>query len=173
MNTKTMLLLGLLGAAIPAAAEDERGERGERVRITTSTGNRWMGRVTEETSDAIVVELDGEGGSRSIPLVEVAGIEHLRPRSRSEAAWSRAKWGALLGAVPGAISLGLQHEQVGEDGTSVGGAAALGAWSGGLLGGLIGAAVGALNPGEEWVTISTGLRTGRDAGFSLSVTFEF
>jgi hypothetical protein len=55
----------------------------------------------------------------------------------------------------------------------VGGAAALGAWSGGLFGGLIGAAVGALNPGEEWVTISTGLRTGKDAGFSLSVTFEF
>lgn len=33
-------------------------------------------------------------------------------------------------------------------------------------------AVGALNPGEEWVTISTGLRTEKDAGFSLSVTFE-
>ena len=69
--------------------------------------------------------------------------------SRKRSAWSRAKWGIVIGAVPGAVSLGLQHEEVG-GGSSVGKAAALGAWSGGLFGGLIGAAIGAARPPENW-----------------------
>jgi hypothetical protein len=65
---------------------------------------------------------------------------------------TRAKWGALIGAVSGAILLGLQHEQV-DDASSAGKAAALGAWSGGLFGGLIGAVVGAVHPREQWERI--------------------
>ena len=52
--------------------------------------------------------------------------------------------------IVGAISLGLQHRQVGAGGSLVGEAAALGAFSGGLFGGLIGAAVGAGRAGDRW-----------------------
>ncbi len=91
-----------------------------------------------------------------MPLVELTKIEVSRGRrSRAQGAWTKAKWGALIGAVPGAISLGFGHEQIGENGSSVGKAAALGAWSGGLFGGLIGAAIGALNPGDDWESISS------------------
>jgi hypothetical protein len=69
--------------------------------------------------------------------------------SRKHSAWKRARWGAVIGAVPGAISLGLQHEHVG-GGSSVAKAAALGVWSGGLFGGFVGAVVGAAHPGENW-----------------------
>jgi hypothetical protein len=48
----------------------------------------------------------------------------------------------------------LQHDEIGENGSSVGHAAALGAWSGGLFGGLIGAGVGAARAGEQ---VGTGL----------------
>ena len=48
----------------------------------------------------------------------------------------------------GAISLGLQHDQVG-DGSSVGGAVA-GRLVWDALGGLIGAAIGAGHSGERW-----------------------
>jgi hypothetical protein len=50
----------------------------------------------------------------------------------------------------GAVSLGLQHDEVGEDGSTVGEAVALGLWSGGLLGSVIGAGVGAARAGEKW-----------------------
>jgi hypothetical protein len=69
--------------------------------------------------------------------------------SRKESAWKYAKWGVVIGAVPGAISLGLQHEEVG-GGSSVAKATALGAWFGALFGGLIGAAIGAGRRGEKW-----------------------
>ena len=85
-----------------------------------------------------------------MPVATLTSIEISRGLlSRKNSAWKRAKWGALIGAVPGAISLGLQHEEVG-GGTSVAQAAALGAWSGGLFGGLVGAVVGAAHPGENW-----------------------
>jgi hypothetical protein len=128
--------------------------------------------VAETTSDAFVIDLDEDGGSRSIPLVDVTSLETGRPRSRCRGAWSKAKWWALIGAASG-TTLAFQHEQVGEDGTSAAEAAALGAWSGGLFGGLIGAAVGALNPGEEWVKFSGAFRAGARPEFSLAVTFAF
>lgn len=174
MKTATVLFLFLGFLPSGATAEEQDVERGQRVRLTTTAGDRLTGRVGEKTSDAIVIELDDDGGSRSIPLVDAASLENGHPLSRSKAAWSKAKWGALIGAVPGAISLGVQHEQVGEDGSSVAGAAALGAWSGGLLGGLVGAAIGALNPGEEWVKVNPRVQLGgKDPGVSLLVTLEF
>ena len=166
-----LLVLGFL--PVVSMAEEQDVERGQRVRVTTTAGDRLTGRVGEKTSDALVVDLDDDRGSRSIPTVEVASVETSRSRSRSRGAWSKAKWGAFIGAASG-TTLGFQHEQVGEDGTSVAGAVALGVWSGGLFGGLIGAAIGALNPGEEWVKVNPRLQLGeQEPGLSLSVTFEF
>ena len=88
-----------------------------------------------------------------MPVATLSRIEISRGiRSRKTSAWRHGKWGAVIGAVPGAISLALQHEEVG-GGASAAKAAALGAWSGGLFGGVIGAVVGALRPGENWERI--------------------
>lgn len=171
---RTLPLLFALGClAGSAAAEGQDVERGQRVRVTITAGERLTGRVAEIASDALLLDLDDDRGSRSIPTVELENVETRGSRSRARGAWSKAKWGALIGAIPGAISLGIQHDQVGEEGTSVAGAAALGVWSGGIFGGLIGAAVGALSPGEEWVSVSTAVHTGADAGFSIAVSVEF
>lgn len=171
---KPVLVLFVLGClSVRSMAEEQEVERGERIRVKTLAGDRLTGRVAETSSDTIVIELDGDSGSRSIPKGDLASIETGAPRSRSRGAWSKAKWGALIGAVSG-TTLGFQHEQVGEDGASVAEAIALGAWSGGLFGGLIGAAIGALSPAEEWVKVNPRVQIGgRDPGFSLSFTLEF
>ncbi len=164
-----LLVLGVLPPLSVAEEQDIKG--GQRVRVTTTAGDRLTGRVAEMNSDAFVIELDDDEGSRSIPLVDVKRLETGHPRSRCGGAWSTAKWWALIGAASG-TTLAFQHEQVGEDGSSVGEAAALGAWSGALFGGLIGAAIGALNPGEEWVRVSP--TVGVDRGqFSLALTITF
>jgi hypothetical protein len=54
-------------------------------------------------------------------------------RSQGSKAKKYAIRGAIISAAIGAISLGYQHDTVGEDGSSVGEAAALGAFSGGLF----------------------------------------
>lgn len=166
-----LLVLGFL--PVLSMAEEQDVERGRRVRVTTTAGERLTGSVGEKTSDGLVIELDDDGGSRSIPLVDVTTLETGSPQSRCQSAWSTAKWWALIGAASG-LTLGFQHEQVGEDGSSFAEAAALGAWSGGLFGGLIGAAIGALSPGEEWLKVDPRVHLGgQDPGFSLSVTLEF
>lgn len=173
MRYLVTVLLALAFLARPSLAEEQKVERGERIRLRTTAGERWTGRATETTSDSLVIELDDERGSRTIATDELSSLETRRVRSRKGGAWHKAKWGALLGAVSG-TTLGFQHEQVGEDGASVTEAVALGVWSGGVLGGLVGAAIGALSPGEEWVKVQPGVRIGgRDPGFSLSVTLEF
>jgi len=169
-----LLVLGFLPVlSLAALVEEQDVESGQRVRVTTTAGERLTGRVGEKTSDALVIEIDDDGGSRSIPLVDVTTLETGRPRSRCQSAWSTAKWWALVGAASG-LTLGFQHEQVGEDGSSFAEAAALGAWSGGLIGGLIGAWIGAASPGEEWVTVNPQVHIGgRDPGFSIRVTLGF
>ena len=108
------------------------------------------GRVEALTSDTLVLQPDGRTAAVSMPAAALIRIEISRGiLSRKKSAWRHAKWGAVIGAVPGSLSLGLQHEQVG-GGSSVAKAAALGAWSGGLFGGLVGAVVGAARPGENW-----------------------
>jgi hypothetical protein len=98
----------------------------------------------------LVVQPDDKAASVSMPVATLSRIEISRGlRSRKASAWKSAKWGAVIGAVPGAISLGLQHEQV-AGGSGVANAVALGAWSGGLFGGLVGAVVGSAHPGEIW-----------------------
>lgn len=164
-----LLVLGFL--PVLTMAEEQDVKEGQRVRVTTTAGERLTGRVAGKTSDAFVIELDENGGSRSIPLVDVTSLETGRSRSRCRGAWSKAKWWALIGAASG-TTLAFQHEQVGEDGATVAEAAALGAWSGGLVWGLIGAWIGAVNPGEEWVKVSPTVDVGRGE-FSLSFTLAF
>jgi hypothetical protein len=161
-----------------ASADGSDVERGDRVRVSTRTLDEKTGVVESAAADVLSIRFDGELGSLSIPVAELTRVEVSQgPRGRCTAAWSKAKWGALIGAVPGAISLALQHDQVGEDGSSAGEAALLGAWSGGLFGGLIGAAIGALSPGEAWERVSLSpafqIGTGGRGGFSLQVSVAF
>ena len=108
------------------------------------------GRVEASTSETLVIQPDKKTAAVSMPVASLSRIEISKGlRSRKASAWNRAKWGAVIGAAPGALSLGLQHEQVG-GGSSVAEAAALGAWSGGLFGGLVGAVVGSAHRGEIW-----------------------
>jgi hypothetical protein len=87
----------------------------------------------------------------SVARVSVQRLEVSRGgKSKGAGAAKGALWGAIIAGAAGAILAALQHDQIGEDGSSVGEAAALGAWSGGLFGGLIGAGVGAARAGEHW-----------------------
>lgn len=161
-----------------ASAEEQELETGIRVRVSTADGDKITGRIEKLDADTLLIELNDESRTLSVPFVGMTQIEVSRGRrSRAQAAWTKAKWGALIGAVPGAISLSMQHEQVGEDGSSIAEAVALGALSGGLFGGLIGAAIGAISPGEAWQAVSTTVRigpTGRgDSGLSFAITLGF
>jgi hypothetical protein len=170
-------LLAFALVARPARSQERTVESGTKVRVSTSGSGTVEGRLQELTSDALLIELARDSRVETVPLSEVTKLEtSLGSRGRGSAAWSKAKWGALIGAIPGAISLGAQHQQVGEDGSSVAGAAALGAWSGAILGGLIGAAVGAIHPGEEWQKVVPSFRvvtSGRDRGARFSLTLAF
>ena len=107
---------GLLGVAYRRSSAASAGLRESRERLQDSSFRLRSHFRTRR-----------EPRSLSVPFVELTKIEVSRGRrSRGQAAWTKAKWGALIGAVPGAISLGLQHEQVGENGSSV--AEAVAAW---------------------------------------------
>lgn len=158
-------------------ADESDVERGDRVRVSTLTLDKKSGVVESAAPGVLSIRLDGELGSISIPVAELKSIEISHgPRTRCAAAWSKGKWGALIGGISG-ISLGFQHEEVGEEGLSFGEAALLGAWSGGLIGGLIGAAIGAGNPGEVWENVSLSpaihFGSGGKSGFSLRVNVAF
>ena len=151
MRAKAILvvMVCLLPAQLRAQAPPAM-DVGARVRVWTPEMRKVTGRVEALTSDALALLPDGQTASVSMPVATLIRIEISHGLlSRKTSAWKRAKWGAVIGAVPGAVSLGLQHEQVG-GGSSAAKAAALGAWSGGLFGGLIGAAFGAAHPGENW-----------------------
>ena len=91
MKRTVLLFLALAGVSARAMAEGQEVEKCQRVRITTSTGDRLTGRVGEKTTDALLVVLEGDGGSRSVPIANVARLETSRLRSRSQGAWSKAK----------------------------------------------------------------------------------
>ena len=120
----------------------------QRVRITNDNG-QLIGTVVSVTSDSVRIT-DG-AQERAIPLAGVRRIDvSTGVTSKGAGAKKGAlRWGLILAGV-GAVSLGLQHDEVGEDGSSVGEAVALGLWSGGLFGGLIGAGIGAARAGEKW-----------------------
>lgn len=134
-------LVAITASAQPSA----KISAGERVRITNDRGTH-VGTVAAVTSDA--VRLTDGAREATIPLSGVKSIEVSRGR---ESKWKKyALRGAIAAGAIGAISLGLQHEEVGENGSSAGKAAALGAWSGGLFGGLIGGAIGATKHADHW-----------------------
>jgi len=123
---------------------------GQRVRVTTDSDTA-VGTVVAVTPDS--VRLTDGAVERTVSLTNARRIEvSLGGKSKGAGAKKGAIRGALILGAAGAILAGLQHEEIGEDpeGVSVGHAAALGAWSGGLFGGLIGAGVGAARAGEKW-----------------------
>jgi hypothetical protein len=123
---------------------------GDRIRVWTSDMSKVTGRVEAMTSDTLVFQADRQTASVSIPFAALLRLEVSRGfLSRRASAWKRARWGAAIGAGGGAISLGLQHNQV-QGSVGPAHAAALGAWSGCLFGGMIGALVGATRPMEKW-----------------------
>jgi len=148
-NLILVVLICLLPVQLSAQATPAI-DVGAKIRVWTSDMRKVTGRVEALTSDTLVLEPDGKTAAVSMSVATLIGIEISRGLvSRKKSAWKDAKWGAAIGAVPGAISLGLQHEEVG-GGSSVAKASAWGAWSGGLFGGLIGAVVGAVHQGENW-----------------------
>lgn len=186
MRCATLILLVLAGGPQPTAAQEQQTEMeeaaahievGTRVRVSTRTADENIGLVERVTADALLVRLDDASLLVTVPFVELESLEMSQGnRSRGAGAWSKAKWGAFFGGVPGAISLGLQHDQVGENGSSVGKAMALGAWSGGLFGGLIGAAIGAAHPGEKWEKVTPVFRlhpAESGGGYSFAASIEF
>jgi hypothetical protein len=151
---KTIILFGILIGAVPAiaAAQSAANVRvGDRLRVSAADRPVVIGRVTAANAAAIELQQDGADAPVSMSRAGMRRIEISRGGvSKGQGAKRGAIWGAVIAGVAGAISLGLQHEQVGEDGSSVGKAAALGAFSGGLFGGLIGAGIGAARAGERW-----------------------
>jgi len=125
----------------------------QRVRVWTSAPEAITGRVVSVSVDGF--ELSNESGAPlRVARPAVQRIELSRGVTpKGAGALKGAIWGAIIAAAAGAVLAGLQHDEIGENGSSVGHAAALGAWSGGLSGGLIGAGVGAAHAGEQWETV--------------------
>jgi len=125
----------------------------QRVRIWTAAAEAMTGRVAAVGRDTVEIDVDGRDratvATRTIRRIEISGGK----KSRGAGAKHGALWGAAIAGAIGAISLGLQHDDVGEDGTSVGEAVALGLWSGALFGGAIGAGIGAARAGETWTQV--------------------
>ncbi|MEP6782978.1 MAG: hypothetical protein ABI983_04860 [Acidobacteriota bacterium] len=150
-----LLALSLvLESSIPAGAQSLLPIAvGQRVRIWTASAEAMTGRVAALARDTIQIDVDGRDratvAAMTIRKVEVSGGK----KSRGAGAKASAIRGALIGGALGAILLGWQHEDVGDDGASVGEAVALGLWSGALFGGAIGAGVGAARAGDQWTQV--------------------
>jgi len=132
-------------ASTAAAQPASKISQGQRVRITNDRGQQ-IGTVAAISADG--VRLTDGARETTIAFAGVKSIEVSRGR---ESKWKKyAVRGAIISGAIGAVSLGLQHEEVGENGSSFGKAAALGAWSGGLFGGAIGGAIGAAKSADHW-----------------------
>jgi len=151
--TRTLLVLvvGICGVSATAAAQSNLPIAvDQRVRVWTAAAEATTGRVASISAEGFEVSNEGRVPVR-VARASVKKIEVSRGgTSKGAGAKKGALWGGLISAAAGAVLAGLQHEEIGEDGSSVGKAAALGAWSGGLFGGLIGAGVGAARAGEKW-----------------------
>ena len=142
----------LINSTVGVAAQPAtRISSGQRVRITNESGQQ-IGTVVAVNPDSVRIT-DG-AIEKTIPLAGVRRIDVSKGTTSKGAAAKKGAvtWGLIFAGI-GAVSLGLQHDDVGEDGSSVGEAVALGLWSGGLFGGLIGAGVGAARAGEKWETV--------------------
>ena len=151
---KTLVLFSILIGALPTsglAQSTANLKMGDRLRVSAADRPVVTGRVIATDAAAIELQPDGASAPVSVSRAGMTRIEISRGgESKGHGAKRGAIWGAVIAGAAGAISLGLQHDQVGEDGSSAGKAAALGAFSGGLFGGLIGAGIGAARAGERW-----------------------
>jgi hypothetical protein len=153
-RTFVSVFVGIFGVTATIGAQSTLPiAANQRVRVWTAAAEAVTGQVTSITPDTLQIAVDG----RDQTIVAIGTVRKLDVSrgltSRGASARKGAVRGAIISGVLGAISLGLQHETVGEHGSSFGKAAALGAWSGGLFGGLIGAGVGAARAGERWETV--------------------
>ena len=148
---RALLLCIACSAAVPSAAQSKLPIAvDQRVRVWTAAADAITGRVVAVTPDTVQLVQEGRDPV-TVAVMSVRRIEVSRGRTSRGAAFRKgAIRGAIIMGALGAISLGLQHEQVGEEGSSVAEAAALGLWSGGLFGGLIGGAIGAARAGDDW-----------------------
>src|SRR6188768_153227 len=140
-----LLVVGIFGLSAHASAQASLPiSVDQRVRLTIAGDSTRVGRVVSVTAQSVrLADDDHDIATKNITKVEVG-------RSQGSKAKKYAIRGAIISAAIGAISLGLQHDTVGEDGSSVGEAVALGAFSGGLFGGLIGGAIGATKSADRW-----------------------
>jgi hypothetical protein len=142
--TRALALACVLLAAPASAQPPVPVSPGQRVRLAGDTVPIRIGEVMSISATAIRLA----GDDRDIAIADLNRAEVSRGQ---QSKWKRyAVRGALVAAAIGAVSLGAQHESVGTSGASVGKAAALGAWSGGLFGGVIGGAVGATRRADRW-----------------------
>jgi len=117
----------------------------QRVRITTDNTTH-VGRVVAVAPESVRVAVD-DREPVTIATPTVRKIEVSRGR---QSKWKKyAVRGAIISGAIGAVSAGAQHDTI-DGGSSVGKAAALGLWSGGLFGGLIGGAIGASKSADRW-----------------------
>src|SRR5687767_8100085 len=132
-----LVIVGSLCVAMPAAAQAKLPIAVEqRVRVWTDAADATIGRVIAVTPDTVRLAVDGREPA-TVALSTIRRVEVSRSHTSRGAGFKKgAIRGAIIMAAIGAVSLGLQHETVGEDGASVGEAVALGVWSGGLFGGL-------------------------------------
>ena len=146
-----LVTVGSLCVAVPSTAQARLPIAvDERLRIWTDAADATTGRVTAVTPDTVQLAIDGHEPA-TVAVSTIRRIEVSRSDSSRGAGFKKsAIRGAIIMAAIGAVLLPLQHESVGEDGSSVGEAVALGAWSGGLFGGLIGGAIGAARAGDRW-----------------------
>ena len=146
-----VFLLALSQLTAPLAAQSKLPVAiDQRVRLWTAAAEAVTGRVVAVTPETVQVAADGQTPV-TVAVATVRRVEVSRGgKTKGAGAKKGALWGAIISGTIGAISLGLQHDAVGEDGSSVGEAVALGLFSGALFGGLIGAGIGAARAGEKW-----------------------
>ena len=147
LKFRATVLIGVCVLAAPVMAQSSLPVSvDQRVRVETAEST-VTGRVLAASPDNLRLAVDGQD-QVTIATPTVRRVDVSRGSGRKTKKY--AIRGAIIAGAIGAISLGLQHETVGESGSSVPEAAALGAFSGGLFGGLIGAGIGASRSADRW-----------------------
>src|SRR5687767_7985525 len=122
-----LVIAGSLCIAAPLAAQTRVPVVvDQRVRIWTDAADAVIGRVTAVNQAAVQVAPDARD-VRTVPVSAMRRVEISRGRTSRGAGFKKgAIRGALILAAIGAVSSGLQHEQIGEHGATVTEAALIG-----------------------------------------------
>jgi hypothetical protein len=127
--------------------QEEEVAPGKRIRVTPVRGSRFMAVVRSLSPESLVVAGPEAAAERRLALANLSRLEV--SAGRSHAPWRGAAFGALGGAVVGAL-LGLTGDSVIFEtcrrGCKVGFASVVGGIGGVFLGGALGAAIGR----ERW-----------------------